>query len=64
MKNTDFSIDKTSSYQNGKREYESFDIQMNGRTICTVHRESAQDLFNQLEFALNDRKDEEHDKEQ
>lgn len=57
-----FSIDKTSSYQNGKREYEAYAIHMNGHTLCTVHRELAEELFNQLDLALNDRKEEEHEK--
>ena len=57
MRSPVFVIDKTSSYQNGKREYESYAIQMNGNTICTVHREIAEELYKQLELALNDRKE-------
>lgn len=52
-----FSIDKTTSYQNGKRGFEAYEIKMHGSTICIVHREMAEELLKQLNLALNDRKE-------
>lgn len=57
-----FSIYKTSSYEKGKRDFESYAIDLNGNTICTVHREKAEELFELLRLALNDRKEAEDEK--
>lgn len=59
-----FTIDKTISYQSGKRGFEAYAIQMNGSTICIVHREKAEELLKQLDLALNDRKEGEHDEKE
>ena len=57
MKTSVFDIDKTSSYRNGAREFETYRINMNGKSICDIHRELAEELLCQLELALNDRKE-------
>lgn len=57
-----FKVDKLSCYQNGTRDFEDFTIYMNGKLILSAYRDQVEELVQELTTALNDKKEEEHEK--